>query len=202
MLNTLGPLTLDANWDSYVSVATMLFSFSIHQNKEHTCRHGVNLILRFSEQKLANFRKYESFKTASFIVLKLKKRKKALVLLVILASVYQQDHCFWLWISTLKGPSVYILFFFSFPFPLRSTSFSFCHPSCVMLLRCPRLQSPLASATLPGWLRRQSTLSLVFFPHSSFFSAYLPCSRPCASRWLPDTLAAAKFRVECGSARR
>lgn len=76
MLNTLGPLTSDANWDSYVSVATMSFSFSIHQNKEHTCRHGVNLILSFSEQKLANFRKYESFKTASFIVLKLKKKEK------------------------------------------------------------------------------------------------------------------------------
>lgn len=44
------------------------------------------MAIRFSEQKLANFRKHESFKTAQFIVLKLKKKKKkALVLLVISA---------------------------------------------------------------------------------------------------------------------
>lgn len=147
-----------ANWDSYVSVATMLF-FLFHTSKQgtHMWTHGINLTIRFSEQKLANFRKHVVFKTAQFVVLKLKKKKKKSPGPSSHSGVSSLTRSPFLILNVyFNGPSQSILdaFFFSFSFLLRCASFSFCQPSCIMLLCSPLLQFFLASAIVSEWLCR------------------------------------------------
>lgn len=135
------------------------------------------MTIRFSEQKLANFRKHVLFKTAQFVVLKLKKKKKkspgpsshfGLSLLTrspfLILNVYFK--------RTFSKHSGCIVFFFFLPVVLRLLLFlpSFLHYASV--LSSPSVFSGFCLCFL---VALPITPSLVFSPHSSILSAHLFC---------------------------
>lgn len=106
--------------------------------------------------------------------------------------------------STLKGPSQSILdtFFFSFSFLLRCASFSFCHPSCIMLLCSPLLQFFLASAIVSEYLCRSlppwSSLHTLRFCQLIHSVHGLALPDDC---WTPSLLLNLELNVEVPSGR-